>query len=128
MHWNNLLRSSQEIFNSVSCLSWSHTKAVSNWKHSNSRFIKFINQFHVGEYVGVTGVVNNYIVVWDSHYKTASISSGNLHTLWSYTGRWMLGVNHCNFAESEIFCSTSLHFCNKLRWNFSEEFVISSNF
>lgn len=127
MHWNNSIWSRQEIFNSVSSLSWSHTKAISDWEHSNIRFIKLINQFHVREHVRVTSMVNSEIVIWDSNNKTTCISSSNLNTLRSYTGRWMLCSNHCNFAETEIFCSTCLHFSNELRWNFSEELVISSN-
>ena len=128
VHRNDSVRSWQEILYAISCFPWSHTQAVTNWKNCNIWLIKFVDQFHIWKNICITSMIYSKIMIWNCHDKSACCSSCYLYTLRSNTCWWVVCCNHCNFTESEIFCSSFLHFCNKWWRNFSEKFIISSNF
>jgi len=62
-------------------------------------------------------VVNIKVVVWDRDDEATGVSAGDLNTLWTSTGRWMISFNHCDFSEFEVFSSTHLHFLGYTWWH-----------
>lgn len=122
VHWDNGLWGGKEMLGGISGFTWSHSEAITNWKESNVWLIELIDELHVGEDVGVSSMVESDIVVWNVNNKSYGISSCDLHTLWSDTGRWMIGMDHGDLAVSEILGSSLLHLGNEGWWDSSEEF------
>lgn len=127
VHWDNSVGSWQEVLDGISGFSWSHAEAVTNWEKGIIWFIEFIDKLHVGEDVGITGVIDSEIMIWDIDDETTGLSTSDLDSLRSDTSRWVISVNHGYLAKTKIFGTTFLHFSDHWAWNFSEELIVSSD-
>ena len=127
VHWDDKMWSWQEVLDGVSSLSWTHTEAVADWEASDVGLVELIDQFHVGENIGVTSAVDPQVVIWDIDDETTSLSTSYLHSLWSNASRWVISGDHGHLGEAEVLGSSLLHLGHESWWNFPEELIISSD-
>lgn len=108
-HWDESMNIWKEVSCSICSFSWTHAKAVTNWEECDVWRVKIIDEFHVREDVGVTSVIESYVMIWNVNDISTCRSSSNLYSLWTNAGRWMISGNHSDFSITEIFCSSFLH-------------------
>mmetsp|Transcript_24002 Transcript_24002/g.36876 ORF Transcript_24002/g.36876 Transcript_24002/m.36876 type:complete len:331 (-) Transcript_24002:24-1016(-) len=127
VHRNNLGRSRQEFLHGVRGLVRAHSEAVSDGEHGNIRFVQRVDQLHVGENVGVSGMVDSQVVARDLHDITASASSRYLDSLGTDASRGVVGSDHGDLGETEILGASLLHLGDELAGDLPEQLVVGAD-